>query len=150
MWLTPGRVFQIGEQPRPSSPSEATWPSLKTSASPLQTSTYSSSWGASSSTWEGSDSLLDSLSSLVARDWVEPDHRLWCEVILWKWLHDRALEPHDPPNPADPSETAGDGTRSTPLLSWQCTPPNTLVRVCDALTSLQKGDTPPCLRCHLL
>ena len=54
------------------------------------------------------------------------------------------------PDPAEPSEMAGDGARSTPSLSWQCTPPNTLVRVGDALTSLWKGDTLPCLGCHFL
>ena len=68
MWLTPERVFLIGEHPGLSSPSEATWPSLKTSASPPLISAYSSSWGASSSAWEGSDLLLDSLSSLLVRD----------------------------------------------------------------------------------
>ena len=45
---------------------EATWPSLRTSASPLQASTYSSSWGVSFPTWEGSNSLLVSWLLLVA------------------------------------------------------------------------------------
>ena len=85
--LTLERVFCGGERPGPSSPSEATWPSLKTSASPSQISVYSSSRGASSSAWEGSDPLLDSLSSLVVQEWAEPDRQLRHEVILWEWLH---------------------------------------------------------------
>ena len=147
--LTPERVFLTGECPRPSSPSEATWPLLKTSASPPQISAYSSR-GASSSTWEGLDPLLDSLSSLVVQDWAEPDCRLWCEVILRVQLRNQTLEPRDPPDPAEPSEAVEDGVRSTPSLSWRCIPPNTLVKVWDALTSLWKGDTPPCSGCHLL
>ena len=150
MWLTPERVFWIGEWPRPSSPSEPARSLLKTSALSSQTSVYSSLWGASSSVQEGSDSLLDSWLSLVAQDRAEPDRQLRCEVIHRERLCDQALEPHDLPDPTEPSEMVGDGARSTPSLSWQCIPANTLVRVRDALTSLQKGDTPPCLGCHLL
>ena len=64
--------------------------------------------------WEGSDPLLDSLSSLVVQDWVEPDRRLQCEVILQEWLHDQAWESRDLPNPAEPSETVGDGVQLPP------------------------------------
>ena len=67
--------------------SEAAWPSLKTSASPLLASASSSPQGASSS-WEGSDSLLVFWPSSVAQDWAEPDWQLRCEVILQAWLHD--------------------------------------------------------------
>ena len=45
----------------------------------------------------------------MAQDRVEPDHWLWCEVILQVQLRDRALEPRDPPDPAEPSEVVGDG-----------------------------------------
>ena len=149
-WLMPVRVSWIGGHPCPSSPSDATWPLLKTSTSPLPASTSSSSQGASSSLWEGSDLLLVSWSSSVTWDWAEPDCQLLCEVILWACLHDQSLEPHGPPNPAELPETAGDGGWSTPSLHWWVTPPNTLVRVQEALTSLQRGETPPCLGCHLL
>ena len=88
MWLVPVRVFWIGGHPCPSLPSDATWPSLKTSTSPLLAYTSSSSQGLSSSLWEGSDSLLVSWPSSVTWDWAEPDHWLRCEVILWAWLHD--------------------------------------------------------------
>ena len=72
-------------------------------------------------------------------DWAEPDHRLQHEVILWAQLHDRSLEPRGSPDPTELSETAGDGGWSTPSLHWWVTPPNTLVRVWDALTSLWRG-----------
>ena len=150
MWLTPERVFRIGEWLGPSLPSQAAQPSLKTAASPSQISVYSSLWGASSSAWEGLDLLLDSLSSLVVWNWVEPDCRLWCEAILQKQLCNQAQESHDMLNPADPSEMVGDGAWSAPSLSLRCTLPNTLVRVRNALTSLRKGDTLPCLGCLLL
>ena len=111
---------------------------LRTSASPLLASA-SSSQGESSSSWEYSDSLLVYWPSSVTWDWAEPDHRLRCEVILRAWLRDCALEPHSPSDPTELSETAGDGGQSTPSLPWWVTPPNTLVRVRDALTSLRRG-----------
>ena len=74
----------------------------------------------------------------------------WCEVILWARLRDRALEPHGLQDPTEPSEMAGDGGRSIPSLPWWVTPPNTLVRVPDALTSLWRGEILPHLECHLL
>ena len=136
MWLMPVRVFCL------SLPSDAAWPLLKSSASPLpaSASSSSSSQGASSSLWESSDSLLVSWLSSVAWDWAEPDRRLWREVILQAWLHDQALEPRGPPNPAELLETAGDGGWSTPSLCWWATLPNTLVRVQDALTFYGGGE----------
>ena len=135
-WLMPVRVSWIGGHPYPSSPLDAAWPSLKTSTSPLPASVSSSSQGASSSSSEGSDLLLVFWSLSVIWDWAEPDCQLWHEVILWAQLHDRSLEPHSPPDPAALLETAGDGGWSTPSLHWWVTPPNTLVRVRDALTFL--------------
>ena len=128
MWLTPVRVFWIGAHPWPSLPlpSEAARPLLKTSTSP-------SLQGVSSS-WEGSDLLLVSWPSSVTWDWAEPDCWLWSEVILWAQLSDRLLEPHGPPDPTEPLEMVGEGGWSTPSLPWWVTPPNTLVRVRDALT----------------
>ena len=138
-WLMPVRVSWIGGHPCSSSPSDATWPLLETSTSPLLASVFSSSWGSSSSSWKSSESLLDSLPLSVTWKWAEPDHRLQNEVKLWAWLHDRSLEPHGLPDSTELSETAGDGGWSTPSLCWQVAPPNTLDRVRDALTSLQRG-----------
>ena len=149
-WLTPVRVSWIGGCPCPSLPSDAAWPSLKTSTSPLLALAFSSSQGSSSSLWESSKSLLDSLLPSVTWEWAEPDHRLWNEVILQAWLHDRSLEPHGPPNPMELLETARDRGQSTPSLGWWVTLSNTLDRVQDVLTSLQSGQTLPCLGCHLL
>ena len=72
-------------------------------------------------------------------EWAEPDHRLWSEAILWAQLHDQSLEPRSPPSPAELLETAGDGGWSASSLGWQVTPSNTLYRVKEALTSLQRG-----------
>ena len=69
-------------------------------------------------------------------DWAEPDRWLQHEETLLAWLHDQSLEPHGPPGHAELSETVGDGGQSTPSLCWWVTPPNTLARVQDALTSL--------------
>ena len=135
-WLMPVRVSWILGHLCPSLSSDATWSSLKTSTSPLPASAFSSSQGASSSSWESSDSLLDSWLPSVTRELAEPDRRLQGEAILWAWLHDRSLEPCGLPNPAELSETAGDGGWSTPSLGWQVVLPNTLDRVQDALTSL--------------
>ena len=86
-WLTPVRMSWIGGCSCPSSPSDATWPSLKTSTSSLLASLFSSSRGSSSSSWESLESLLDSLPPSVTWEWAEPDCQLQNEVILQVQLH---------------------------------------------------------------
>ena len=144
------KTWLIGGHPCPSSLSDATWPLLRISTSPLPASASSSSQWASSSSSEGSDLLLVSWPSSVTWDWAEPDHQLWHEVILQAQLQDQSPEPRGPPDPAELSETTGDGGWSSPSPCQWVTPPNTLVRVQDALSSLQSRETPPCLGCHLL
>ena len=135
-WLMPVRLSWICGHSCPSLPLDATWPLLKTSTSPLPALAFSSSWGASSSLWESSESLLDCQPPSVIWEWAEPDCRLWDEVILWARLHDRSLKPRSLPDPMELSKTAGDGGWFTPSLGWLVAPSNTLDRVQDALTSL--------------
>ena len=128
-WLILVGVSWIRGHPCPSLPLDATWPSLKTSTSPLPALAFSSSWVLSSYSWESLESLLDSLLPSVTWEQAEPDHRLWNEAILQARLHDWSLGPRSPPNPAELSDTAGDGGWSTPSLHWLVTSPNTLDRV---------------------
>ena len=90
-WLMPVRVSWIWGHPCPSLPSDATWPLLKTSTSPLLASAFSSSWGGgvSSSLWENLDLLLDSWPLSVTWEWAKPDCGMrqyfghGCMIDLW-------------------------------------------------------------------